>query len=162
MIKLELRVYWWIRWNSWKNYLCARIQLSKRPKPKKNSRYVNNENFENSSKGLSLFYVDKILDFFDPLPPFVDILFSKIGIFWPPSPLGCLGRIRTSPKSPFLSYMQWLQNLIVYMLKFIVYCVLNFFFDRTIKSKFLQVLNHLFLQHCKKFPPYRHHEWNNK
>ena len=33
-----------------------------------------------------LFYVDKILEFFDLPPPFVDILFSKIGIFLTPLP----------------------------------------------------------------------------
>ena len=36
--------------------------------------------------------------FWPPLPPFVDILFSKIGIFFTPTPLGCLRRIRTAPK----------------------------------------------------------------
>ena len=38
------------------------------------------------SKGSYFFYVDKILDFFDPPLSFVDILFSKIGIFLTPPP----------------------------------------------------------------------------
>ena len=48
-----------------------------------------------------LFYVDKILEFFDLPPPFVDILFSKI------APLGCLRRIRMPPKG----LMETFENL---------------------------------------------------
>ena len=58
---------------------------------------------QNLTKGAYFYYVDKILDFFDPLPPFVDILFSKIGIFLtPPPPL----RVYVEKVCP-LSFTMW-------------------------------------------------------
>ena len=54
-------------------------------------------NIQAPAKAASLFYVDKILDFFDPSPLLQIFYFSKIGIFLTPLPLGCLRRIRTAP-----------------------------------------------------------------